>query len=98
MIGGIVVGVLLVGFLAVNLLTGGGGNEAFPSFSFHPSSPSTSSSASGSPQLLPPPALSGRDRRQIDARAGRCILEQQDESGKVGRRWDLPVDPINRRL
>jgi hypothetical protein len=61
MIGGIVVGVLLVGFLAVNLLSGGGGNEAFPSFSFHPSSPSASSSASGSPQQLPPPALSGRD-------------------------------------
>jgi len=60
MIGGIVVGVLLVGFLAVNLLSGGGGTESFPSFSFHPGSP-TSSSASGSPQQLPPPALTGRD-------------------------------------
>ena len=57
MIGGIVVGVLLVGFLAVNLLSGGGGTESFPSFSFHPGSP-TSSSASGSPQQLPPPAPS----------------------------------------
>jgi hypothetical protein len=59
-IGGIVIGVLLVGFLGVKLLGGGGGTEAFPSFSFHPASPSASPTATGA-QQQPAPALNGRD-------------------------------------
>jgi hypothetical protein len=59
-IGGIVIGVLLVGFLGVKLLGGGGGTEAFPSFSFRPGLPSASPTASGAEQQ-PAPALNGRD-------------------------------------
>jgi len=55
-IGGIVIGVLLVGFLLLKLLGGGGAEEAFPSSSpLRPSSSSTQST--GTPSLAPSPVL-----------------------------------------
>ena len=58
-VGGIVLGVILVGFLVFNLLSGGG-NNALPTISFRPHSPSVAPSPSGSGQR-PPPAAAGRD-------------------------------------
>ena len=56
-IGGIVIGVLLVGFLLLKLLGGGGEEEAFPSSSpLKPASGSTTE-PSGTPSLVPSPVL-----------------------------------------
>jgi hypothetical protein len=82
-IGGVIVGVLLVGFLLVNLLGGGGGNEAFPSFSFHPASPSTGPSATGS-QQVPAPALAGRDPFSIPPGFGGATSTSTETSGPSG--------------
>jgi hypothetical protein len=58
-VGGIILGVLLVGFLLLKLLGGGGGEEAIPSSS--PLRPTSSSPGgggqSGSPSLTPSPVL-----------------------------------------
>jgi len=55
-IGGIVIGVLLVGFVLLKLLGGGGEEEAFPSSS--PLRPSSSSTQpTGTPSLAPSPVL-----------------------------------------
>ncbi len=55
-IGGIVIGVLLVGFLLLKLLGGGGEEEAFPSSS--PLKPASSSTQpTGTPSLAPSPVL-----------------------------------------
>jgi hypothetical protein len=55
-IGGIVIGVLLVGFLLLKLLGGGGAEEAFPSSS--PLRPSSSGTQpTGTPSLAPSPVL-----------------------------------------
>ena len=55
-IGGIVIGVLVVGFLLLKLLGGGGEEEAFPSSS--PLKPSSSSTEpTGTPSLAPSPVL-----------------------------------------
>ena len=55
-IGGIVIGVLLVGFLLLKLLGGGGEEEAFPSSS--PLRPASSSTQpTGTPSLAPSPIL-----------------------------------------
>ena len=55
-IGGIVIGVLLVGFLLLKLLGGGGEEEAFPSSS--PLQPASSSTQpTGTPSLAPSPVL-----------------------------------------
>jgi cytoskeletal protein RodZ len=55
-IGGIVVGVLVVGFLLLKLLGGGGAEEPFPSSS--PLKPSSSSiQPTGTPSLAPSPVL-----------------------------------------
>lgn len=55
-IGGIVVGVLVVGFLLLKLLGGGGAEEPFPSSS--PLRPSSSSTQpTGTPSLAPSPVL-----------------------------------------
>ncbi|MEP6758747.1 MAG: hypothetical protein ABJB55_06090 [Actinomycetota bacterium] len=55
-IGGIVIGVMLVGFLLLKLLGGGGGEEAFPSSS--PLRPTSSSiEPTGTPSLAPSPVL-----------------------------------------
>jgi len=55
-IGGIVIGVMIVGFLLLKLLGGGGEEEAFPSSS--PLRPSSSSTQpTGTPSLAPSPIL-----------------------------------------
>jgi hypothetical protein len=55
-IGGIVIGVMVVGFLLLKLLGGGGEEEAFPSSS--PLRPSSSSTQpTGTPSLAPSPIL-----------------------------------------
>src|SRR6186713_891705 len=55
-IGGIVVGVLVVGFLLLKLLGGGGEEEAFPSSS--PLKPASSTTQpTGTPSLAPSPVL-----------------------------------------
>ena len=55
-IGGIVIGVLVVGFLLLKLLGGGGAEEPFPSSS--PLRPSSSSTQpTGTPSLAPSPVL-----------------------------------------
>jgi len=51
----------VVGFLLINLLSGGGGTEGLPSLGPASRAPSASPTGSGSPQAVPVPALSGRD-------------------------------------
>jgi hypothetical protein len=56
-IGGIVIGVLLVGFLLLKLLGGGGGGETATSRTTRPSVSSTTTQTTGTPSLAPSPVL-----------------------------------------
>jgi hypothetical protein len=97
--GGIAVGVLLVGFLLFNLLSGGGGNEALFTPSLGPHSPAASPTASAS-QQPPAPALNGRDPFSIppglggSAPSGSTSSSPPGTSGPTGTRSPTPTPTL----
>jgi len=83
-IGGGIVGVLLVGFLLMNLLSGGGGTQGLPSLGPASRAPSATASISGSPQQQPAPALAGRDPFSIPPGFGGATSTSTGTSGPSG--------------